>query len=877
MDYLRLQQKIVSELGFLADLTVNSIYDPKLEPLHPLILQSAGLALKLLRNKKLDKLVIIYPYKDDIAQWLSILMTLHLMKTDFKNSSKISSNYNKGQKLRIDNLIVEFESEIYDPNHGLMLSVKSKSGQKSYQIDTFPFTEKLYFEAIETDRPLSSTTKVQELILKIKADRHKVPIDELLKIKSFGNYTFFKNKVILTTNLKKTQTFMDEYNIQNNKISELLAWGKLDINGDSSNLIYTNAHSTYNSIISPDLFGVSVHLEKNSNVKALIIDGSSKYVNNLGVLNNILSKGIKTVVIADNTDFENIKYLKELGYIVWNWNAERINNSKTLLDINQKTHFKLLNKYIHNSKNINITPEICIYPEIENIILWTLKVMKVNDDKTETLNELKLELILIANEISRQVYLPQDDWYENLKKRIAKLRIDIPKYNQWMTNEGSEFAKTLVDTLEKFEIKRFREGSGKIYKLKEKLLEFTKLHKNSLSKIAVILPRDSEVESCRLYWSKYFDIKELKNIEFISFNEFLKANINNNVIEVIVCGWLNFDRMTLLKQDLRVSNMTFLFYSIEKDWYNSAINKWNSSVETQMSIEEISELLEIDKEDLKFLEEKAISKQKEQVNELDIIEFEHKLRKYEFLKEANINSNSVQTQKAKLVIFNDGWYSFVTDSHKILTITDLINKNIIKKTISELKVSDIVIFTQSDKDILKVIADQILENNGESNIREDAAIWKKALRDEFNLLSRDVDRLQSLLSAHNCNRTPERIRQWLYDESIIGPQSINDIDLIAKATRHKELNEKLERVKNAVEIIRSSHSKASEFLLKKLSDKLPDILESNKHIANSDEERVILKIEEFGNLFLLKVDELTQESIDIETNKCNKIFRKDNN
>ena len=103
----------------------------------------------------------------------------------------------------------------------------------------------------------------------------------------------------------------------------------------------------------------------------------------------------------------------------------------------------------------------------------------------------------------------------------------------------------------------------------------------------------------------------------------------------------------------------------------------------------------------------------------------------------------------------------------------------------------------------------------------------------------------------------------------IAPEDINDILIIADVIDSSELVDKLENIKNAANEVRSARHQASMHLHKMMHIKLPTVLENKSF----DSDLLTFELEGFGEIIILRVEEIDTEKNRVNRYQVNKLFK----
>jgi hypothetical protein len=129
-----------------------------------------------------------------------------------------------------------------------------------------------------------------------------------------------------------------------------------------------------------------------------------------------------------------------------------------------------------------------------------------------------------------------------------------------------------------------------------------------------------------------------------------------------------------------------------------------------------------------------------------------------------------------------------------------------------------------------------------------------------------------ILNQKGCTRHPQTIRNWLEDEDIIGPADSEDLKRILKAFATKlagnEFDELFLAIRNAISEVRGAHQKASSLLSHQLLEKLPDIIGERESIYKP----ISIELPDFGRVFILRVEEIGNEWMDVEKHNTNRLL-----
>ena len=225
------------------------------------------------------------------------------------------------------------------------------------------------------------------------------------------------------------------------------------------------------------------------------------------------------------------------------------------------------------------------------------------------------------------------------------------------------------------------------------------------------------------------------------------------------------------------------------------------------------------------------------------------------------------------ISFVGGYISFYRSGHKVITVTDIItaeNDSITLKTPDQLVVGDFAAVREADRDIIKDIADRILENSGKPNLRAIALRWKEALKVE-TMFSTTED-IYETLKLHGCTKGYQTVRNWIENEDQFSLKDKNDIICIAKALNDQMLLETAEDVYAAGQEVKGVHVQAGQYLSKLLKKQIVEALSSHEEIdAFNLWDPIELQLEDIGKVVILKIIDINRP-IQIDSGNTNRLL-----
>jgi len=871
MNWQKLQQHFDQAYDFFDRIRVSDSPGQTGVPIYPLIKLSTGLALKAIDNSKSNRLVILLPNRLQIARWIATFATIEVIRKDYYENPTGKFKLSRGQKLLVNNRVVEFDGEDYSPGQKRRrLWVKCSDGRWA-----LPMDRQLDFQPVRTRRRLSTLESVRKAYYSSPAI--DVAIDNILDIHTKGNCALFDENLILVSKIGETTNFIQGYYINNSRIVELFQWGKLDVNGNMTSLTSGQYAAEPSCLIASDLYGVAEYVISNPRrTKGIIIDGTTCCLKDIQRLDDdLISRNLPVIVIADFFDTESLPYLGERGFRVWQWNSDNLSQSRSIVRVGTKSPFSLINRSIANYVDQQIALVRCEHPQLAETANCTLSLSHiVAASDNDQLQRLYGCLVRLVNKLSRTVWYPDQAWTLSFCQDVQRLQEDFADLRWWLAQDTAKAIDALLGDLIELGRNPFPDFCHKLNRLNWLIGKLS-----SSDSVAVVLATEDDAVAARKYWRGLISARRFGLLHFLSTYDFQRVGEALPLTCVIVCGWLNRKKMYTLLHSCLTPKITALLYPFEEVWFQSVQRKWKKQNVYQMKGADFSNLLKLPKDSLSFadtLPQEADSPASGR--DFDIVDFELKLERYQYSRYIAKGGTREEVVKARIVIFTQSRFALITESHRLLVVTSLMRGKTRKgqlprKTVNQIEVGDYILFRESDRDIIREIADEMLAKKDLLHLRETAGIWKKALQAEFRTCDGNIDLLAGVLARAGCKRHKATIRNWLFDDDTIGPRGgRKDLQRLARVTESGLLFENLAQVEEAIRIVRSAHLQASGYITQRLLNDLPKILDSAQYPDTQGRRFVVLNLDDFGQIMILQVEEIGKEWKEYEARWTNRLL-----
>jgi len=822
----------------------------------PIIKASVFILDRISRNQGIHN-AIIFPERLQASFIFAIMKTIYSIETGKIEYCYDPYRFTKGQKLKFENCVMEFDT-IKKCEDG-----KEKIFVKFAENLTYGLPIELapYFQSTDTKRPLS---KFQDFGKHFKIrDSACNEVSTCSDITGFlsNHKTHMKSTVFYVTSVAGAKELLKSIKINDRSIEDILLIGQVDYRGEIKNAVAGQLAGTPAITLSPDLFSVAEAIRRGIGVQSIVIDVSNSMINpQLDALDQLCRQKYPIVCITDMEGSLYLGVLEKRDFNIWRWNEESLTK-----DLYGSSDI-ILDKKIQNCVNTSIEycitkcTEICdslklLYKHREDVRLQSPAIITIYD---------KLFGYTLA--ALRSIMNPSSERIQSVRNDLEKCYDLLSTEKRYVSNELYENLQIIIDNL----LKVFSNGYTfpKISMLADKILT------GNYKKITIIVSDKEDKNSISIFWKNKFEANGyIADIDILYPNEFLNLESFESDITILT-GWFNKKTMQRILFSYNTDNYLVLLYEYENRWKNAHTSVWKNACNKagNKDIVEKSlgkEVRYISKNDYNETEPDNTlhDNSLDELEEIDLILREHKYRQY-------ISNREAETTEALPVNFSGGYFAFFTPTHKLITITDIIvkgAKRIAIKAGNELSVGDFIVIRETQKDLIREIADIILAANGKKHCRQKAFKWIEALRIEETFC--EFDDIYDRLKHFGCTKDRLTVRRWITDGDVIIPQDKSDLIAIAMAIEDSTLLEEVDEIYESGRTIMSAHIKAGRIISEKLRRCIADELHSHQRIdPYAIWDPITFNIDDVGKVNIFKIIDITKEPVIIEIGNANKIF-----
>ena len=824
----------------------------------PPIIQTSITMLDKMIEKQGRLNVLVFPEK---VQSIFIFTMMKL----FHNISvgKIKTNYDPtgfipGEKLKVGNAVVQY------------LGIKEIDGKPYMNIRladvhscAAPLSNCPIFQRVTTKRRLSKNTqyaaaKKAALAAMSGASSGNEQLAYVADMK-----THMDSSIFTMTSVIGAKEQLRKCRIGGKKVTDVFYIGQADYEGNISNVSPGQMSGTPAIVFASDLYAISAASEGDNKIQSIIIDGSNNntLMDQLDALDELIELKVPIVCITDVANSFDLNSLTERGFNIWRWDKDSI------IDLLYDVAPLSLDKKIKNCATQTVT---YLKNDGEEISM-AMRILSSHRKETEEQSLPMMKLFEYLNKLTfyaLRTTIPFSDMDADMAYKTLEECHSILKQEKVYLPET-----TVADYETTIEVLKKVYSRGYVIK-KEKMLQDLILEHRT-ERIILVIPERSPKQQIQNYWYSWCLRHRIKGHIIVLFPAEYYAWPTRETDITVICGWLKRAIMRKIIYGFNTSSYIVLLYDYENKWKNHDLIGWTKALDNSGNKRIIEKSFATDKIPVSTIRyDKEVPEQfpadtQDELGEIELILRENKYRQY--TNGGTHAGNNVVT--AIPVNFVGGYLAFYRTGHKVVSATKIIlsDADKIENLVpAELKVGDFIVVRESDKDIVREIADIALENSGKGHLRALASKWREAL--EIELLFCSVDEFCEKVKAAGCNKGVPTIKRWIEDEEVIAPRSREDLRILAEITENETLLELLDSIFEAAQEIRNAHVLAGRKLSEQLKLTLAKELKQFEDIDPFNFwELIEMEIDGIGNVKVLKIIDIGTE-IQIDSTDTNRLL-----
>lgn len=825
-----------------------------------------GLLLAASESEDRRSVCFIFPDASEITSTVAMLSSLSWLSNEFEDLAReyALDSLKPGQRVRIwpTKHVYEYAG-VFEADERYLeriyLKVQGKQDFRALHI-----SDVLRLEQTTGKAPKGKVNTPLPDIMKPNA------LDTLLGIRSHGNTSMLKNRVLYLTSKSRFEKFLSSTECSRHNgtasapvtLAEALPWGTVNEDGSlSSSDDYQVEGEPLLAISHSGESIAEASLKAGKFSRVVLCDDPRNLTRNLQACDEVMESQ-KLIVVASHSDDEALAILKNRGFVTWHISPKEINLSH---DTSIRIESSFFGKPLTAAKNYRKLKLEDIFCRDESVEFIAENLQRAGNDlkhpdSDEEAKRCLKELFNILFSISdRCVPLATDGTIE-IHERLNKIKVSVAKRSIYISAEVAEYiseACTALSRLVSINTCGTRVGEKKGEAILELLQNSNGHHRN------LIMTRYPKNVAPLQKWLKQRGI-DTPVVWYRSLPE------DETFDGIILTSWLNSERFGRLVKRYAAPRVHLLGYPFEK--------KWLRQYKTRLLKERFDHQIDNgERSAISGLPEEIFPSSDKPVQEPRIVEddpempsiFEIERKILRQRKGARPSTYSGPDDcESRYVGFVGEFYAHLTESREVSVVTSLIlvGKSspaaVPERTVNELEVGDFVLFREgSDKDVVQLFAEESIGQEEYGRLRKLANVWREALRAHGG----SVRELHRFLKSYGLKKKEFTIRGWLQNRSLIGPFAEQDVQIIARATKGTfswtpgEVWEAISTIRNAH---RSAGRQISAWLLEELSGKGSLIADSGGKIDLG-----------FGELQIVEVEEIGAELEEYPAGKVNRLLK----
>lgn len=824
----------------------------------PIVKVSILILDKMLKNQGY-KQIMIFPERQETALVFALARVIHIICIGEIEKEYDPASFNLGEKLKIGNAVVEYLGIEESDGQKYLLLRMSDLDKLRTPISTLPILQKT-----DTKRPLSKNKKFNAERNRLLSKWQKINTEKTYSNILYEYKTHMGSSVYYVTTVASAKEKLLSLRICNNKVSDLLLIGQVDYEGKMTNIGAGQLKGIPAVILASDLYAVNSSLEQGNPVHSIIVEIANidEILSQLDVLDILLAKKIPIIFVTDTPNSFRLGTLADRGFNTWRWFEDNLTSelydvAQTIADkrighcVRQKLHYiKVIGSEISESAKIlakyrkdvqeQSAPLMNLYERLSNISFRILRET-VPLDKVE--QELTLNLLKDCQKIlnNERIYMSEESFIE--------YGLVIHNYMKVFSNE---------------------------YILQKYNAMCEVLQNNKNKKIIIVIPEMTDKNRTKNYWKQWINRRMLHIDLKVCFPTEYYASANNCSDITIIVGWLKRAIMRKVIFSYNTETYLVMLYDYENRWKNHDIKRWdkvrrysNNKEVIQRSLNDEQLAISISSYEAETLTE---IEDIFDTDELEEINFVLRQNRYKQFITGDLRKSG-EVVEAIPINYVGGFLAFYQKGHRLVTATKIIVDDIDKIKVvlpEELHVGDFVVVRESERDIVKDMADVLLKNSNKYNLRELASKWREVIKDDLCINTED-EFFQKMAMA-GCEKETATIKNWIDDEEMIAPRAKEDLQCIADATGSEELKAIVDDVYEAAKKVREAHIQAGRILSNQLKLKIVDVLRNYGNIdAVNFWEPIEIEVKDIGMVKVLKITDIGSV-VSVDTSNTNRLI-----
>lgn len=822
----------------------------------PPIIKASILMLDRMQECQGNCNIIVFPERIQSAYIFTLTMLLHNISEGRIGRTYDPDAFSPGERLKFGKAIVEFVGTEERDGKKYMKIRLAEDLTDSAPIDYFPL-----FQKINTHRKLSKNVHFVEAKKEARQRMQNMTTEEK-SLQMLADYkTHMNSSIVYMTAIINTKELIAGCKLCGQQVNDIIMVSHANYEGNIQNISAGQLDGTPAIVLASDLYSIVALAEKNHPIQSVVIDASNTntLLSQLDALDTIKRLGVPITCVTDTANSFDFQPFIDRQFSVWRWDQSSITES--LYDVSMLSS---------DCKIKNCAKQKVEYLTADgNEISTSIKKLYLHRNESKGLSS---EVMMLSDRLFRLAFTALRETVPYSDEELTEKHHILADCSTLLSNEMNYLAPATYEDYS-IVISCLKMVFVKGYSFPKHDVLANRLHSEKYRRLCIIVPEGSDRKRVQEYWQTWCRTKRIITQIYVHYPvEYYSAQCSQ-FSAVVVVGWLKRAVMRKILYCFNTPEYNVLLYDYEKRWKGYDTSKWNAamdSVENKRIIDRSFSTEKLQISTFRFTSEtpeKRDIPETDELTEIEVVLRENKYRQY-LVRDENRNENEIT--EAIPVNYAGGYLAFYRSGHKVISVSNIINNDADKIDSvlpSNLKIGDFVVVRESDHDLIREMADIILERSGKPELRGLATKWKEAL--EIEQVFHSTEEIYHRLQQAGCTKGYATVRGWLQDD-VIAPQSKEDLALIAEVTGSDVLKELLDQIYEAAQTIKSTHVQAGRALSAQLRGR---IVESLKACDDIDPfniwDPIEMYVDGIGTVRILKIIDIgTPVIVDIaDTNR----------
>lgn len=805
--------------------------------------------------------VFVFPEIKEMLYELVIAKIVYNIGVGKINITYDPSRFKQGQKLKYKKCIVAFEKYGVDFDGVERLHIRFADGS-TYGV---PSNIAPIFQLAEAGAKRFTKSDVF-----YKTYSAKKALEELKQLPSNKNIiealtdykTHLDGSIFLITNVKAAKEYLDLIKINGVPLKDVLLIGKAHQDGSIESCYPGQLSGNPAIVLASDFYSVCEAICSGAKAQSIIVNASHSTLieNQLDNFDDLTREGFPILCLTDTSNSFDLSLLSDRDYNIWRWDETSLVSSVNISGL------KIADQRIKNCTNQKIIYENVACELIDHSLqLLYLHKAEIEDQSTVVIATYNKLFSLLFNVLRTAIPFTKDEVHR-AKNTLDECKTGLQNEKRFMNPDMYNDLSLVADNFSEVFDAAFK--NPKVNKITE-ILEARKY-----SSICIIIADKLDKTKCEEYWRNFTVRKHIPTVVRVFYPQEY-ANFKSVIYDVtIVVGWLNSKNMRNIIYSYGTSDYIVLTYPCEDKWRKAHTHAWTKALSNKHNHRIVKNSFSKKVKD-EIAENNFVSRGYEvEENAFDeLSDIENLIHSTTYRQYGVCSDNTNQVVDAYPVSFVGGYLAFYRTGHKVITVTEVITsgkENVASKKPEELLIGDFVAVRESQRDIIKEIADKILDKSGMSKEREIALRWKEALIVET--MFSNTEEIYQNLRANGCTRGYQTVKNWIEDEDQFSVSSKEDLICIAKTLNDDLLLDSIDAVFEAGVNVKRAHLRAGQYLSQMLKTQIAEKISEFENIdVFNIWDPIILNLEEIGKVIILKIIDI-DKPIKIEYGNTNRLL-----